>query len=84
MFLPGRPASADRLSELLGATRIVVADAGVGQRTEEVVVGERVGVCRVATVTAVATPTKVTVRFRFALFTGTTLVHKQSHRHTVR
>jgi hypothetical protein len=28
-----------------------------------------------ATITAVATPTKVTVRLRFALFTGTTLVY---------
>jgi hypothetical protein len=28
-----------------------------------------------ATVTAVAIPTNVTVRFRFALFTGTTLVN---------
>src|ERR1700738_291496 len=37
-----------------------------------------------ATVTSVATPTKVTVRFRFALFTGTTLVHSSHIDNTVR
>jgi hypothetical protein len=37
-----------------------------------------------ASVTAVATPTKVTVRLRFALFTGTTLVYSGLIDNTVR
>ena len=43
------------------------------ERNESSVVGS--ACAGAATITAVATPIKVTVRLRFALFTGTTLVY---------